>query len=50
MQSEQSDKPEEMQSMEKTIGAHEARRKFGQRIKEAFYKRDILDEEPAGGP
>ena len=36
--------------MEKTIGAWEARRKFGQIIEEAFYKKDSFVVERAGRP
>ena len=36
--------------MEKTIGAYEARRRFGQLIEEAFYRRDHFIVERAGRP
>ncbi|HEY64222.1 MAG TPA: type II toxin-antitoxin system Phd/YefM family antitoxin [Caldilineae bacterium] len=36
--------------MEKTIGAYEARRKFGQLIEEAFYKKDSFIVERSGRP
>ncbi|MFQ5792777.1 MAG: type II toxin-antitoxin system Phd/YefM family antitoxin [Acidobacteriota bacterium] len=36
--------------MEKTVGAYEARRKFGQIIEEAFYKKDNFVVERAGRP
>ena len=36
--------------MEKTIGAYEARRRFGQLIEEAFYKRDHFIVERSGRP
>ncbi|MGH2461959.1 MAG: type II toxin-antitoxin system Phd/YefM family antitoxin [Chloroflexota bacterium] len=36
--------------MEKTIGAFEARRRFGQLIEEAFYKRDHFIVERSGRP
>ena len=36
--------------MEKTIGAYEARRRFGQLIEEAFYRRDHFIVERSGRP
>ncbi len=36
--------------MEKTIGAYEARRRFGQLIEEAYYRRDHFIVERAGRP
>jgi len=36
--------------MEKTIGAFEARRRFGQLIEEAFYRRDHFIVERSGRP
>ncbi len=36
--------------MEKIIGAYEARRRFGQLIEEAFYKKDSFIIERAGRP
>ena len=36
--------------MEKTIGAYEARRRFGQLIEEAYYKRDHFIVERSGRP
>ena len=36
--------------MEKTVGAYEARRKFGQIIEEAFYKKDSFVVERSGRP
>lgn len=37
-------------AMEKTIGAYEARRRFGQLIEEAFYRRDHIIVERSGRP
>jgi prevent-host-death family protein len=36
--------------MEKVVGAYEARRRFGQLIEEAFYRRDHFIVERAGRP
>jgi prevent-host-death family protein len=36
--------------MEKTVGAYEARRKFGQLLEEAFYNKDAFIVERAGRP
>jgi prevent-host-death family protein len=36
--------------MEKTIGAYDARRKFGQLLEEAFYNKDAFIVERAGRP
>jgi prevent-host-death family protein len=36
--------------MEKTLGAYEARRRFGQLIEEAFYRRDHIIVERGGRP